>query len=107
MLLPADIKTIADYCRTHHIWLIVDEAFMDFVEGDRLSVIPHLDERDPVVVIRSATKFFAIPGLRLGFLVTKNPALRMKLAEQEEPWTVNIFAQRFGEKNVSGYRVHR
>jgi len=71
---------------------------MDFVEGDRLSVIPHLDDRDPVVVIRSATKFFAIPGLRLGFLVTKNPALRTKLSEQEEPWTVNIFAQRFGEK---------
>ncbi|MFC6254039.1 threonine-phosphate decarboxylase CobD [Secundilactobacillus hailunensis] len=98
MLLPADVKTIAEYCRTHHIWLIVDEAFMDFVEGDRLSVIPHLDDRDPVVVIRSATKFFAIPGLRLGFLVTKNPVLRTKLSEQEEPWTVNIFAQRFGEK---------
>ncbi|GAA3600908.1 threonine-phosphate decarboxylase CobD [Secundilactobacillus similis] len=97
VLLPDEVQRLADYCRQHQIWLILDEAFMDFIDHDRLSYINRLSETDPVMIIRSATKFFAIPGLRLGFAVTKHPQLKQQLLEQAEPWSVNTLAARFGE----------
>lgn len=97
VLMPTEIQQLADYCRQHQIWLILDEAFMDFIDHDQLSYIDRLREADPVMIIRSATKFFAIPGLRLGFAVTKHLQLKQRLLEQVEPWSVNTLAARFGE----------
>lgn len=83
--------------RHPHSWLIVDEAFIEFVgeeagpeDGGLLRAgAPNL------VVLRSLTKLFAIPGLRLGFAVAPPgmaPALRRALA----PWSVNALAQAVG-----------
>ncbi|MFD1123904.1 threonine-phosphate decarboxylase CobD [Lentilactobacillus raoultii] len=97
VLPPEPVKKLVRYCRQNDIWLILDEAFMDFVQQDNLSYVGHLSDKDPVIIIRSATKFFAIPGLRLGFAITKNLQLKEKLSEQSEPWSVNTLAQAFGE----------
>jgi cobyric acid synthase CobQ/L-threonine-O-3-phosphate decarboxylase len=74
-------------------WFLVDEAFADFVEGlDRLTV-----RRPPnVIVLLSATKNFAIPGLRLGLLAAA-PELAQRLRAALPPWTVNTLAQIIGE----------
>lgn len=72
--------------------LVVDEAFADFLEADSSIV----DDRPPnVVVLRSMTKFYAIPGLRLGFAVAQTP-LAEKLRRQIPPWSVNALAQSVG-----------
>lgn len=97
VIAPEKVQRLAKYCRTHQIWLILDEAFMDFVAEDSLSYLHLLDPSDPVIIIRSATKFFAIPGLRLGFAMTKNESLKQQLSTQSEPWSVNTLAQKFGE----------
>lgn len=94
---PKKIKELEQFCRTYHKWLILDEAFMDFACHDKFSYIPNLIDGSPVIIIRSATKFFAIPGLRLGFAVVKNPPLQEKLSSQIETWSVNTLAQKFGE----------
>ncbi len=77
--------------------MILDEAFMDFVpdEGSR-SWIRTAAESKRVQVIRSMTKFYAIPGIRLGFIVA-HPDLIRKLAEKQTPWSVNFLAQLIGE----------
>lgn len=79
-------------------WFVVDEAFVEFVAGDLGPAesgsliganLPN------VVVLRSLTKLFAIPGLRLGFAVCPTalaPALRKALV----PWSVNVLAQAVG-----------
>lgn len=94
---PDSINKLNAYCQKNGIWLILDEAFMDFVQRDKLSYIPYLSENSPIIIIRSATKFFAIPGLRLGFAVTKNKLLKQSLLNQSEPWSVNTLAKSFGE----------
>lgn len=94
---PLEMQKIVDYCSQNHKWLIIDEAFMDFVDHDKWSFVSHLTEQSPVIILRSATKFFAIPGLRLGFAVTKNKALQDAWNRQAEPWSVNTLADQFGQ----------
>ncbi|MBC8549645.1 MAG: aminotransferase class I/II-fold pyridoxal phosphate-dependent enzyme, partial [Candidatus Brocadiales bacterium] len=71
----------------------IDEAFMDFVEDDeKYSVIKDAPLMDNLIVVRSLTKFYGFPGLRLGYLVT-NESIVNKLMRYKEPWTVNTIAQ--------------
>ncbi len=72
---------------------VIDEAFADFVEG-----MDSLTRRRPanVIVLLSFTKFFAIPGLRLGCAVA-DPAIISCIRKFMPPWSVNTFAQAVGE----------
>lgn len=77
--------------------VIVDESFLDFVEdADSYSVIKKASLYPNLIVLRSMTKIFAIPGLRLGYLVA-NSDLVKHLNRVKEPWTVNYLAQIAGE----------
>ncbi len=73
---------------------ILDEAFIDFLpesESVAGSLKPNL------IILRSLTKFYGIPGLRFGFAVAK-PSLIDKLARYREPWSVNCVAECFAIK---------
>jgi cobyric acid synthase CobQ/L-threonine-O-3-phosphate decarboxylase len=72
--------------------LVVDEAFADFVPGYR-SLAEHLP--DNLIVLRSLTKFYAIPGLRLGFVVAR-PEVAACIRREILPWSVNSLAQAAG-----------
>jgi len=71
---------------------VVDEAFADFVEGYRSLAA---DATENLVVVRSFTKFFAIPGLRLGYAVAA-PRLAAEIQAQIPPWSVGTLAQAAG-----------
>ncbi len=68
---------------------VVDEAFADFIDG-----YPSLAEGHTanVIVVRSLTKFYAIPGLRVGFAVA-DPAVAERIRERILPWSVSVLAQ--------------
>jgi len=74
-------------------YLLLDEAFVDFVEEASLKI--HLGRFPCLLILRSFTKFFAIPGMRLGCLLGA-PELTARLAESQEPWSVNTMAQVMG-----------
>lgn len=77
--------------------LLLDEAFMDFVPDEEdHSWLREAASSRQLVVFRSMTKFYAIPGIRLGFLVS-HPSLVAELAALQPPWSVNFLAQRIGE----------
>lgn len=90
LLSRAEMAAIAECCRRHGTFLVIDEAFMDFCEEESIKGL--LVERGGGVVLRSLTKFFAIPGLRLGYALGA-PALIARLAALREPWSVNTLAQ--------------
>ncbi|NQX70718.1 threonine-phosphate decarboxylase [Paenibacillus alba] len=75
---------------------VLDEAFMDFVPNEQEhSLLQHAAESQRLVVLRSMTKFYSIPGIRLGFMVAHPD--RIKLAQQlQVQWSVNYLAQRIG-----------
>jgi adenosylcobyric acid synthase len=92
--LIVDAEEIRNLARCHPKTLfLVDEAFADFVKGmDRL--ISNRPEN--VIVLCSLTKFFAIPGMRLGFAA--GAAEHMARIKRLMPsWSVNTFAQAVGE----------
>jgi threonine-phosphate decarboxylase len=74
-------------------YLLLDEAFIDFVE--EASFKAHLNRFPHLMILRSFTKFFGIPGMRLGFLLGA-PELVTYLAGKQEPWSVNTMAQTMG-----------
>lgn len=85
-----DIRTVAALCRNCGVVLVLDEAFIDFC-GEDLSAIPSLIPDGGVIVLRSMTKFYAIPGLRLGYAVT-DEVTAAALSAARGPWSVNSLA---------------
>ena len=78
-------------------YVVVDEAFMDFVpEESRYSLIQEATKNERLFVIRSMTKFYAIPGIRLGYIVGM-PKTLSGLRRLQVRWSVNSLAQLIGE----------
>jgi L-threonine-O-3-phosphate decarboxylase len=72
--------------------IVIDEAFMDFLpDAERYSLIPEIANHPHVVVLRSLTKFYSIPGLRLGYAIGHPEILRQWQAWRD-PWSVNALA---------------
>lgn len=85
---------ILDMARLHpNVTFVVDEAFMDFVDTpERYSVINEAGAMRNLIVVRSLTKFYGFPGLRVGYLVAHADLVK-KMMQYKEPWSVNTFAQ--------------
>ncbi|SDN27302.1 L-threonine O-3-phosphate decarboxylase [Paenibacillus sp. yr247] len=76
--------------------LVLDEAFMDFVPNEQdHSLLKLASTSRQFFVIRSMTKFYSIPGLRLGFMVAHPDAIQ-QIKHQQVQWSVNYLAQRIG-----------
>lgn len=74
--------------------VVLDEAFIDFVD-EAQSFVQEIDNYLHVIVVRSMTKLYAIPGIRLGYVVT-NEAIAKELAALLPHWNVNGIAVKIG-----------
>ena len=71
---------------------IIDEAFIEFVVGsEHETLLAQLTNYPSLVILRSLTKSWRIPGLRLGFLATAGPIERLR--QMQPPWSVNGIVQ--------------
>jgi threonine-phosphate decarboxylase len=93
LLDPARFLTLADRLEAAGAYLLLDEAFIDFVE--EASFKAYLERFPRLMILRSFTKFFGIPGMRLGCLLG-TPELMARLAAAQEPWSVSTMAQFMG-----------
>ena len=92
MLVKKDaVLKIADAAREMKCYLIVDEASIDFCTDE--SVIKEVEYNPYLVVLRSMSSFYALPGLRLGYGVFPKHLIA-RLKEYREPWSVNNLSQR-------------
>lgn len=90
-LIPkSDIATLLELTRENGTFLVLDEAFIDFCEGESAKDLVGSYPR--AVLLRSMTKFFAIPGLRLGYAIGA-PETIGAIASLQDPWSVNTAAQ--------------
>ncbi len=72
---------------------VVDEAFLPFVsESQALSFAGSVPARENLLVLRSLTKFFALPGLRIGYAIA-SPDMVVRLGQYQDPWTVTEAAE--------------
>ncbi|MGL4207885.1 MAG: pyridoxal phosphate-dependent aminotransferase, partial [Candidatus Adiutrix sp.] len=87
-LVPKDILLeLALECHRRNIWLIIDEAFIDFSEN-ATTLLPYVGQYPKLIVLRSLTKIFALPGLRLAYLAAA-PHIVDKLKANLEPWSLS------------------
>ena len=85
-------------CSENDCFVLLDESFIDFLEDDKeFSLLDKITKFKNAAVLRSLTKFYGIPGLRLGYIVA-NKALLTKIKNTQPDWPVNILAQIAGEK---------
>ncbi|MCC5835760.1 MAG: aminotransferase class I/II-fold pyridoxal phosphate-dependent enzyme, partial [Opitutales bacterium] len=68
---------------------IVDEAFVEFVPTANGGLLSEQALPENLIVVRSLTKSWCIPGLRLGFVYTTNPDWHRALRAQQHPWSIN------------------
>ena len=93
----AQTEEILKECNKYNTKLFIDEAFIEFLEdGMKESIINTEGNKKNLFVTRAFTKFFAIPGLRLGYGMYFDKELEKKISEKKEPWSVNNFAEMAG-----------
>ncbi|MFQ9288235.1 MAG: pyridoxal phosphate-dependent aminotransferase [Intestinibacter bartlettii] len=94
-----DLNELLDLMIENDKLLIVDETFMEFVgEEEKYSLINKIEQTPNLFILKAVTKFFGMPGLRLGYGVTSNKQIINNIYEYKEPWTINSFAE-----NLSNY----
>lgn len=89
---PALLREIAARCKEVDARLVVDECFLDFVQGGG-TLAPCLDEFPTLVLLRAYTKMYAVPGVRFGWCMTADTALIENLYRAGQPWNVSVIAQ--------------
>lgn len=88
------MRHVIAVAKEHHNLVVIDESFIDFI-GDEASCRQLIHEFDNLIIVHSLTKFYAIPGLRLG-AVFAHPSLIERMEALLPAWTVNRFAQVYG-----------
>ncbi|MDP1853925.1 MAG: threonine-phosphate decarboxylase CobD [Candidatus Omnitrophota bacterium] len=103
-----DLLFLAKKCGQNGIILVVDEAFIDFLpEPDKVSLVRSCLKCNNVIILGSLTKFFALPGLRIGH-ITAHKKLINRIAKFRFPWAVNSFAQVAAVSAIFDYSyIHR
>ena len=93
LLTIKEIETILNSAKLSNTFVVIDESFIDFITNGEAYTAKHfIADYDNLLILHSLTKFYAIPGLRLGFAAT-NESLAQKLHLAKDPWNVNSLAQ--------------
>ena len=92
------MRDILDFCKGKSITVLVDETYVEFAEDpDNVTAVPLTEYYNNIIILRGISKFFAAPGLRLGYAVCGNPDLRKEINQKKNPWTINSLAAIAGE----------
>lgn len=93
-----EVFRLAEWCEAKHIRLIVDESFVDFSEDWKISSLlddKYLEAYPHLTIIKSISKSYGVPGLRLGILACADKQLIARLKQQVSIWNINSFAEFF------------
>ncbi len=91
-----DCLRLAQWCQKREIVLVIDESFIDF-SSEHPTFLKNavLSQNDHLVVVKSISKSYGVPGLRLGVLATSNQSLMMNLRREMSIWNINSFGEFF------------
>ncbi len=91
-----EVFRLLDWATEKGIILVVDESFVDFTddfERNSLLVNDILGKYANLVVVKSISKSYGVPGLRLGLLATSNMMLMERVRQEVSIWNINSFAE--------------
>lgn len=94
----ADLLRLAEWCKQKDVRLVVDESFVDFSEDWEQSTLlcdEVLEQYPTMVVMKSISKSYGVPGLRLGIMASANEQLIAEAKKEVSIWNLNSFAEYF------------
>lgn len=91
----AFLKKLLEHCQENKILVVLDECFIEFCSS-RDSMLPEIDEYSNLILVRAFTKIYAIPGVRLGYLICSCEDLRNKIEKQLPEWNLSVLGQEAG-----------
>lgn len=92
----AELEKLAGWCEAKHIQLVIDESFVDFAEDGESQTLLHneiLEAYPSMCVMKSISKSYGVPGLRLGVLASADKSLICRMKKQVAIWNINSFAE--------------
>ena len=88
------MRKILDACLRHGIFVMVDETYVEFAPDEsRITSVPLTNYYTNLIILRGTSKFFAAPGLRLGYAITGNQDVIKAINTRKNPWTINSLAE--------------
>ena len=97
-----ELHAILEHCKENDIYVMIDETYVEFTENIQdITAIPFTLQYDNLFVLRGISKFFAAPGLRLGYAATGSQHIREIIQSTKNPWTINSLAASAGASMFS------
>lgn len=93
-----DVLKLAEWCESEGIRLIVDESFVDFSIGWRENTLLHdsiLETYPHMIVVKSISKSYGVPGIRLGILCSADVEVISRIKKMVSIWNLNSFCEFF------------
>ena len=93
-----DLRKLASFCDKHDIFVMIDETYVEFAPDiNEITAVPLTQEFTNLMVLRGISKFYAAPGMRLGYGITGNMDFLAKMREKQTPWSLNSLGALAGE----------
>ena len=93
-----DLRRIVSFCNERNIFIMIDETYVEFAPDiNEITAISLTREFQNLMVLRGVSKFFAAPGMRLGYGITGNMEFLAKMREKQTPWSLNSLGAFAGE----------
>lgn len=89
------LEELLERCRAYGIYVVLDECFIEFC-AQNPSMLKGVERFPNMIMVRAFTKIFAIPGVRLGYLLCSDRTIREKIGRQLPEWNISVFAQKAG-----------
>lgn len=91
------ILSILDKARESGCLVMVDECFLEIcTEEEKYTLKPYVSQYDNLIILKSFTKLYAIPGVRLGYMLSSSPKVIGKVNRAGQAWSVSHLAQQAG-----------
>ncbi|WP_138160408.1 pyridoxal phosphate-dependent aminotransferase [Peptoniphilus catoniae] len=93
-----DIEKILKQTDTH---LLVDETYVEFTDTKKFSSVELTKTYPNLFTLRGTSKFFAMPGIRLGYGIISSEPIKSSIETNEMLWNINIFADLMGQASFA------
>ncbi len=90
-----DLETIINRCKENNIFVMIDETYAEFSED--VSACPLIEKHKNLFIIRGTSKFFGVPGLRLGYGLCSDEKVLETAEKVKDPWSVSTLSTLAGE----------
>ncbi len=102
------LETVLRHTKKNGASVMVDETYIEFSDNlEEICAIGLTEAFDNLFVVRGTSKFFAAPGIRLGYGVSSNQSFLERLKANQDPWSVNSLAAFAGEKIFVDTAFHK